>query len=108
MGSSLLQYGSLFFAAMLAGCALNPPPTRDELKPQALPNLDPPATWSTPGANTSPPNDKWLDEFPDPRLHALVREALAYNSDLRVAAARVELAAAQAKFAGSNIYPVVN
>ena len=61
----------------LAGCALSPPPTREELKPQALPNLMPPPTWSTPGANTASPTTQWLDAFPDPRLQALVREALA-------------------------------
>src|SRR5689334_5902279 len=92
----------------LAGCALSPPPTREEIKPQALPNLAPPSMWTTPGANTAAPTTQWLDAFPDPRLQALVREAIAYNSDLRIAAARIELAAAQAKLAGSNIYPAVN
>ena len=37
-----------------------------------------------------------------------MREALAYNPDLRVAAARVEQAAAYAKLAGATIYPAVN
>ena len=46
--------------------------------------------------------------FSDPQLDALVREALANNPDLRVAAARVEQAAGYVKVAGATLYPQVN
>jgi NodT family efflux transporter outer membrane factor (OMF) lipoprotein len=51
--------------------------------------------------------DGWLASFRDAQLDALVREAIANNVDLRVAAARVEQAAAYAKLAGATLYPQV-
>ena len=50
----------------------------------------------------------WLATFGDPRLEALVAEALANNPDLRVAAARVQVAAEYVKLADSTLYPQVN
>ena len=47
--------------------------------------------------------DRWLATFNDPQLDALVQEALAYNPDLQVAAARVEQAAAYVKVAGATL-----
>ena len=47
--------------------------------------------------------DGWLASFNDPRLDALVDEALAYNADLRIAAARVEQAAGYVKAAGATL-----
>ena len=95
-------------ALALTACMTLPPPTTQEVQKQALPNLQTPTGWATPGADTGAVHDEWLNDFRDPELHDLVREALAYNSDLRMAAARVEMAAAQAKLAGSAIYPAVN
>ena len=46
--------------------------------------------------------------FNDAQLEALVLEALAYNTDLAVASARVEQAAGYARLAGSYIYPTVD
>jgi NodT family efflux transporter outer membrane factor (OMF) lipoprotein len=92
----------------LAGCAISPPPKQQESQSQALPNLRAPATWATPGANTAPVAGGWVSDFGDAQLTALVQEALAYNTDLRTAAARIDVAAGQAKLAGSTIYPNVN
>lgn len=95
-------------AASLAGCALKDPPPREELAAQALPNLRAPAAWSAAGGASGTVADRWLASFNDPQLDALVREALAYNPDLRIAAARVEQAAAYARAAGAALYPEVN
>ena len=94
--------------AVIAGCALAPPPNRDEVRKQALPNVNVAASWTAPGGTQGAVGANWLATFHEPQLDALVREALAYNGDLRVAAARVEQAAAYAKLANSTIYPVVN
>jgi len=94
--------------AIVAGCALAPPPTRDEVRAQALPNVTLPAAWTAPGGAQGDVRASWLAAFHEPQLDALVREALAYNDDLRVAAARVEQADAYAKLASSTIYPAVN
>jgi NodT family efflux transporter outer membrane factor (OMF) lipoprotein len=94
--------------AALAGCALNPPPTQQDIQSQTLPNMHAPAAWKTRGANTGPVAGGWVSDFKDPKLADLVREALSYNTNLQLAAARVELAAGQARLAGSTIYPAVN
>ena len=90
------------------GCALLPPPDAGELRQQNLPNVQVPAQWATRGAAPGQVADNWLAAFNDPQLNALVREALAFNADLAVAAARVEQAAGYARLAGATIYPSVN
>ena len=95
-------------AIAFAGCALQPPPRPDEIRAQSLPNVQAPASWSAQGGAPGSVASSWLATFGNSDLDAVVREALAYNGDLRVAAARVEQAAAYAKLAGASIYPAVN
>jgi multidrug efflux system outer membrane protein len=94
-------------AASAASCALQSPPEHAELAKQALPNLGVPAGWSAQSGPSAAVGDRWLAGFNDPQLDALVQEALAYNPDLRVAAARVEQAAGYVKVAGATLYPQV-
>ena len=98
----------LFAMATLAGCALESPPKPDEIRAQALPHVAIPPAYTAKGGAVGAVGDGWLASFADAQLDALVREALAYNVDLAVAAARVEQAAAYAKLSGSAIYPAVN
>jgi NodT family efflux transporter outer membrane factor (OMF) lipoprotein len=51
--------------------------------------------------------NNWLTTFGDPQLEELVAEAIFFNSDLRLAAARVEQAAALVRVAGGKLYPAV-
>jgi multidrug efflux system outer membrane protein len=95
-------------AAALAGCALAPPPDASQLNEQALPHLQVPAQWAAGPTPASPVAKGWLAEFRDPDLDKLVAEAMAYNPDLRVAAARVEAAEASARAAGATLYPQLN
>jgi multidrug efflux system outer membrane protein len=92
----------------LAGCALKAPPESGEIRQQALPNLAVPAQWVEKGGVAGAIASGWLATFADPKLDALVREAIANNPDLRSAAARVEQAAGYAKAAGATLYPQVN
>jgi multidrug efflux system outer membrane protein len=94
----------------LAGCALKKPPEREEARKQALPNLQLPSAWTAArGAAgiAGAVGKSWLVTFNDPQLDALVQEALTYNPDLQVAAARVEQAASFVKVAGATLYPQV-
>lgn len=50
----------------------------------------------------------WWQVFDDPDLQALIREAIANNLDLKIAAARVEEARARAGIAKSFLYPQVD
>jgi NodT family efflux transporter outer membrane factor (OMF) lipoprotein len=94
----------------LAGCALKKPPERDEVTKEALPNLQVPPAWTAAGgaaSTTGAVGKSWLATFKDPQLDTLVQEALKYNPDLQVAAARVEQAASFVKVAGATLYPQV-
>lgn len=95
-------------ALALAGCALKDMPPREQVVNQAMPNLLAPAQWVAAGATAGPVAADWLAEFDDPSLNALVKEAVAYNADLRVAAARVDVAAASLAAAKSPAWPQVN
>ncbi|MBK7743891.1 MAG: efflux transporter outer membrane subunit [Betaproteobacteria bacterium] len=94
-------------AAAMAGCALNPPPPATDLQRHALPNTVVPTAWKAGGAAAAPVADRWLASFGDPGLSALVGEALVYNADLQVAAARVEQAAGYVKVADGALLPSV-
>jgi outer membrane protein, multidrug efflux system len=95
-------------AAILAGCALQPPPKPSEIQAEAIPNVQIPQNWTAASVPAGTVADDWLMTFGNNRLEALVNEAIIYNLDLRIAAVRVEQAAAYAKLAGASIYPVVN
>ena len=97
----------VFLIAAAAGCALKPLPESAEVRKDAMPNVAVPGKWTAQGAAAGAVADGWLASFRDARLDALVREAIANNADLRVAAARVEQAAAYAKLAGATLYPQV-
>jgi NodT family efflux transporter outer membrane factor (OMF) lipoprotein len=92
---------------LTTACALKDPPDRSAFYDQALPGVQVPGTWAT-AAATGAVVEPWLASFQDARLEALVGEALAYNPDLKVAAARVEQATAILKEAGAQLGPAVN
>ncbi len=95
------------FAAAIAGCALKPPLTTDELQKQALPHTSVPTAWTASGGTPAPVADQWLASFSDPALSALVSESLLYNADLQVTAARVEQATGYVKVASGALWPSV-
>jgi NodT family efflux transporter outer membrane factor (OMF) lipoprotein len=109
MRANLVSQGMLAagLAAAVAGCALKAPPTTDELQKEALPHTTVPAAWKATGGVAAPAADRWLASFDDPALSELVTEALAYNADLQVAAARVEQAAGYVKVASASLLPSV-
>jgi outer membrane protein, multidrug efflux system len=91
---------------LLAACAaLDAPPTPRELAATELAHASVPAAWQAgaPGAV----QDRWLASFGDDRLLPLADEALRHNADLRLAAARVDAAAAVVRGAGGGLYPEV-
>ena len=99
---------ALFVSLALAGCALKNLPPQEETVKQAMPNLTPPAQWVAPGTVPGQVADNWLASFNDPRLDALAQEAIAYNADMRIAAARVDAAVAYLAAAKSPAWPQVN
>ena len=103
-----MRLAAVVLTAMLAGCALKPPPKREDIAPQAMPNLRVPERFAEPGGTAGAVGARWLAAFHDAQLDALVQEALAHNPDLLVAAARVEQAAGYVKAAGATLKPQVS
>jgi multidrug efflux system outer membrane protein len=121
---------ALALGGAVAGCALTDPPSAEQLRRDALPNLavpngwtgaagvaaaggpsGSPATASSASAEASgdrPADAGWLAAFGDPALVTLVAEALASNPDLAVAAARVDQAVANVRIANAALVPAVN
>ncbi|OCC23408.1 transporter [Croceicoccus estronivorus] len=94
---------SLLASASLTGCAAGP----DYVAPV------PPVVSSgpflgadaTPGVSQSEPADDWWRLYGDPTLDQLVADALAANTDIRVAVARIERARASLRGAQSSRLP---
>jgi len=91
----------LLSTAALGGCMLGPDYRR--------PALEVPASYaSLPGNATQTADTEWWKSFGDPVLDQLVTDALASNKDLRIAAARVEQAAALLVQTRSALFPQIN
>ncbi len=99
---------ALAVVAMLSACALAPPPKPADYRAEALGGVKPPDQWTAAGATAEPAAGSWLAAFGDPRLDALVTEAMANNLDLRVAATRVQVASEYVELADSTLWPQVN
>ena len=94
-------------AALLCGCALSRAPQHEEVVNQALPQgTTIRSTWSSAAVTSEVTND-WLRSFNDPRLDALVAEAITHNLNLRHSAARVEMARQNVAVVGSQLLPQI-
>jgi NodT family efflux transporter outer membrane factor (OMF) lipoprotein len=92
----------------LCGCTtLKSPPSTSDVLSRELPQAATPEAWKA-AASQGVVADGWLTSFGDERLVALAQEALRHNTDLRVAATRVDAAAAGVKAAGGSVLPEVN
>ena len=95
-------------ALLSSGCALKSPPDAAAIQSQSMPAVKVPPAWTAEGAGSGALSGNWLRTFGDEQLVAAVKEAIAYNTDLQVAAARVEQAMLYAKLAGASLYPSVD
>lgn len=100
------RIGFLAVAALVSGCALKPPPAHDEVLQQALPTTPLPPAWHASGVGGAVAAG-WLRTFDDAQLDAIVAEAMVHNTDLRSAAARVEVAQQSVIVAGAAMKPQV-
>ena len=92
----------LTLTGLLAGCALGPDYKR--------PPVTPPDNFrgqATPGETASLADAPWWEVFGDATLKGLIEEALAGNYNVRIAAARVQQARAQAGVARSEFFPQI-
>jgi len=92
----------LVLPAMLAGCTVGPNYKRPEMPGPAQ------YRFVETGQAEQLADALWWQVFDDPTLQYLVKEVVAGNLDLRVAAARVEEARARAGIAKSFLYPQID
>jgi multidrug efflux system outer membrane protein len=67
-----------------------------------------PADWLDGGANTGIVDARWWQAFNDPNLTGLVEAALARNTDVLAATARIQEAEANIRLARSTLLPTLN
>lgn len=84
----------------LAGCATTP-------KQGNAPDIALPAGW-TAAATTGGPVQAWLHDLNDPRLEALIEEALTKNAELERVVAVLGQSLAEARIAGADVLPSAN
>jgi outer membrane protein, multidrug efflux system len=96
----------LAVAAVTACAVKDPPPAADALRAGLPPTTTVPAAWTAAGDGNAVVTD-WVRSFGDPRLDVLVEEGLQNNLDLKVAATRIDVAAALVVQARSLLYPQV-
>jgi len=92
----------LLLTLALAGCA-GPHVATEHVAPVA-----PSAAWRTDAGPTAPLDRAWWRGFGDPALAALVERALANNSDIAIAAARVREARANERLARAQLLPTLD
>jgi len=98
---------ALSIGLALAGCATTEPPTQTAILADALPETTViPGKWAS-AAEAGEVPDGWLKSYHDPRMEAVVGEALKNNLGLRTASANLDAAAGAAKIAGARLKPTV-
>jgi len=86
----------------LAACA------GPKIKTANVAPVEPAPSWRTNAGPTAPLDAQWWNRFGDPTLAALVDKALANNSDVAIAAARVREAHANFELARSQLFPTLD
>ena len=107
MRQALTTVGVGLALAAIGGCRLKNPPAATDIQQTGMSHVALPSAWGGGTGAASSPDQNWIMTFNDNQLNVLVAEALAYNTDLAAAAARVEQARLYAKLAGAALYPTV-
>jgi len=92
---------SLFLVLLGEACMVGPRYTRPSMPNVSAFNIG----SSSINTNDSVGALKWTDFYPDPALRGLIDSALTRNYDLKIAASRIEIAAANYGIAISQLFP---
>ncbi len=95
-------------AGLTAGCPLSKLPSQSDVVGQSLPQGTKLRGAYSAAAVAGAVRDNWLRSFNDPRLDAIVAEAIAHNLDLRQAGASVAMARKTVVVIGSALWPQAN
>ncbi len=100
LAQAILLASSGFY---LSGCYTSPASKIDALEAEV------PTAWATAlESENAFDSESWVSDFNDPRLQAILEEALEYNFDLRVAAARMDVSLANSRAGRSEVWPTLN
>lgn len=97
-----IRSGTIIVSLVVSACSLAPSYQR--------PPMEIPGGWSSVagvGATAEPDRQPFWEELGSDELNRLMKVALAQNLDLEAALQRIDEARAQAKIAGSTLYPAV-
>ncbi len=94
-----LKLAGILFAVLLSGCASAPP-----FQQATVPKPDPQPPDSMTSAIDSV-SSSWWNDFQDSGLDSIIAELQDNSFNLQVAAARLDMALAQARIAGADVYP---
>jgi NodT family efflux transporter outer membrane factor (OMF) lipoprotein len=92
---------TILLLAVAAGCKVGPDYEQPEAKV-------PPAFLEAGAEERTPRPADWWEQLDDPTLAGLIRDAVAANYDLRIAAARVDEVKALRRIARSSLFPPVD
>ena len=93
-------------ATMLTGCIDLAPAYHRPAEP--IPASFPTGPAYPPATNATQPVVGWRDFFSDPKLKAVIEQALANNRDLRVAVANIAAARAQYRVQRAALFPTIS
>jgi multidrug efflux system outer membrane protein len=96
------QAASLVALALLSACA------GPRIETASVRPVEPAQAWRTDGGPTAPLDPNWWQAFGDPALTELVERAIANNTDIAIAAARVREARAQEQAARALLLPTLD
>tara|TARA_B100000315_G_scaffold226109_1_gene232819 strand:+ start:36 stop:1493 length:1458 start_codon:yes stop_codon:yes gene_type:complete len=88
--------------AFFVGCSAAPPVSHPDLK------VTVPEQWKSSSATAIAVEGGWVKSFNDPKLEAIVAEAIEHNHDLKAAGARLSAAASSARIVGADLLPRVS
>jgi outer membrane protein, multidrug efflux system len=93
-----------------SGCAVGPNYKRPDISVPASyrGQMDVQADSQAPKSDPALGDEEWTKVFQDPELQRLIREALHYNYDVRIAAARIQEARAQLGIARADQFPTLS
>ena len=97
-----MRKAAILLAVGLASCA------GPKVETASVPPVVPETAWRSDAGPTAPLSRDWWQAFGDPAMTALVEQALANNTDIAVAAARVREARANVALARAQTLPTID
>ncbi len=97
----VVTVSGLVVFSLLAGCVSSPESQQDQI------GIEVPARWANAAAGSAFEPQSWMADFSDPKLEAILAEALEHNFSLLAAAARRDADLAGTRLGQAEIWPTL-